>query len=258
MAMTGSLMSRASAALPQAPHCPAVSSFRGVQPRLTIARNGKSRNSTRQVTTMAGHGKFFVGGNWKCNGTKDSVTKLINDLNAADVPEDIDIVIAPTFIHLEQAQAKLKKPYQLGAQNCWVGKGGAFTGEISAEQLHDIGIPWVIVGHSERRLSMDETNDFVGHKAAYALSQDLSVIACIGETLQQRQAGQLEEVLHKQLTSIGDNIAGERSSDSIHPYSQHPVLQNICVLHNLHCTSVGMVYVLHTIYCVSRNECCVY
>ena len=180
--------------------------------KLAIASSSRSRNSTRQVTSMAGHGKFFVGGNWKCNGTKDSVTKLIDDLNAAEVPDDIDIIVAPTFIHLEQVRNGLKKPYQLSAQNCWVGRGGAFTGEISAEQLHDIGVPWVIVGHSERRLSMEETNDFVGHKAAYALSQDLSVIACIGETLSQRQGNQLEEVLTKQLTAIGDNIAGEEAT----------------------------------------------
>ncbi len=170
---------------------------------------------------MAGHGKFFVGGNWKCNGDKSGVKKLIDDLNAADVPEDIDIIVAPTFIHLEQVQGALKKPYQLGAQNCWVGKGGAFTGEISAEQLHDVGVPWVIVGHSERRLFMDETNDFVGHKAAYALSQDLSVIACLGETLHERQAGQLEEVLTKQLTAIGDNIAGLITSNAL----KHTLLQ---------------------------------
>lgn len=176
---------------------------------------------------MAGHGKFFVGGNWKCNGDKHGVKKLIDDLNAADVPEDIDIIVAPTFIHLEQVQGALKKPYQLGAQNCWVGKGGAFTGEISAEQLHDIGVPWVIVGHSERRLFMDETNGFVGHKAAYALSQDLSVIACIGETLHERQAGQLEEVLTKQLTAIGDNIAGtsHNACKSMHCYDSHGMKQ---------------------------------
>ena len=60
---------------------------------------------------------------------------------------------------------------QVAAQNCWVGTGGAFTGEVSAEQLHDMAIPWVIVGHSERRALLAESNDFIGHKAAYALSQ---------------------------------------------------------------------------------------
>lgn len=156
---------------------------------------------------MAGHGKFFVGGNWKCNGTKDSINKLVNDLNAANVPDDIDIIVAPTFVHIEQVRSKLDKKFVMAAQNCWVGRGGAYTGEISAEQLHDLDVPWVIVGHSERRALLEEDNDFVGHKAAYALSQDLSVIACIGETLSERESGKMYDVLTDQLTAIGDNIA---------------------------------------------------
>lgn len=102
----------------------------------------------------------------------------------------------------------------MAAQNCWVGRGGAYTGEISAEQLHDLDVPWVIVGHSERRALLEEDNDFVGHKAAYALSQDLSVIACIGETLAERDGGKMFDVLTDQLTAIGDNIAGMRYAAS--------------------------------------------
>ena len=77
---------------------------------------------------------------------------------------------------------------------------------------------------------MDETNDFVGHKAAYALSQDLSVIACIGETLHERQAGQLEEVLTKQLTAIGDNIAGtlHKGCTCMHCYDFHGMKKPTC------------------------------
>jgi triosephosphate isomerase len=158
---------------------------------------------------MAGHGKFFVGGNWKCNGTLESVKKLVTDLNSADIPSesDLEVVIAPTFVHLDYVKNNIKPRYQVAAQNCWVGKGGAFTGEISAEQLHDMGIPWVIIGHSERRSLLEESNDFVGHKAAYALSQDLAVIACIGETLSQRESGNMFDVLGAQLASIADNIA---------------------------------------------------
>lgn len=156
---------------------------------------------------MAGHGKFFVGGNWKCNGTLESVKKLVSDLNAANVPSDVDIVVAPVFLHLTEVQKTLKAPFKVAAQNCWVGTGGAFTGEVSAEQLHDMGIPWVIVGHSERRALLAESNDFIGHKAAYALSQDLGVIACIGETLAQRESGKMFDVLTRQLVAIGDNIA---------------------------------------------------
>jgi hypothetical protein len=64
------------------------------------------------------------------------------------VPDAVDIVVAPTFVHLDMVKRELKGPFQLGAQDCWVGKGGAFTGEVSAEMLHDFGIPWVILGHS--------------------------------------------------------------------------------------------------------------
>lgn len=95
-----------------------------------------------------------------------------------------------------------------------------------------MGIPWVIVGHSERRALLEESNDFIGHKAAYALSQDLGVIACIGETLAQREAGDMFDVLTRQLASIGDNIAGrwrEKTGQGLHvcllgsDVSQHTV-----------------------------------
>ena len=68
------------------------------------------------------------------------------------VPSTVDIVVAPTFVHLERVQRTLKGPFQIGAQDCWVSKGGAFTGEVSAEMLHDMGIPWVILGHSGESL----------------------------------------------------------------------------------------------------------
>ncbi|KAK9809211.1 hypothetical protein WJX72_011493 [[Myrmecia] bisecta] len=183
--------------------CPQYSSARQLHSRVA----GASGKGYRQVTSMKGSGKFLVGGNWKCNGTVDSVRKLVADLNGADVPSDIDIVVAPTFLHLGMAKDQLKGPYQLAAQNSWVGKGGAFTGEVSAEMLTDFGIPWVILGHSERRSLIDESNEFVGEKTAYALSQGLKVIACIGETLQQREANQVFEVLDAQLTAIADTIA---------------------------------------------------
>lgn len=200
--------------------------------RVPMVSSHRSRNCTRQVTSMAGHGKFFVGGNWKCNGTKDSINKLVNDLNAANVPEDIDIIVAPTFVHIEQVRSKLDKKFVMAAQNCWVGRGGAYTGEISAEQLHDLDVPWVIVGHSERRALLEEDNDFVGHKAAYALSQDLSVIACIGETLSERESGKMYDVLTDQLTAIGDNIAGT----SLFAMQRSTHEQFVCVFES--CTSL--------------------
>lgn len=126
---------------------------------------------------------------------------------AGAFPSDVEVVVSPPYVFLDQVKAQLKAPYQVSAQNCWTGKGGAFTGEIAAEQLADMGIPWVILGHSERRALCHEGNDVVGTKVAYALSQGLKVIACIGETLPQREAGEMFSVLEGQLQEIVKNVA---------------------------------------------------
>ncbi|KAJ6707980.1 TRIOSEPHOSPHATE ISOMERASE [Salix viminalis] len=144
------------------------------------------RKPLRRVLAMAGTGQFFVGGNWKCNGTKESITKLISDLNSAKMESDVDVVVAPPFIYIDQ--------------------GGAFTGEISVEQLKDIGCKWVILGHSERRHVIGEDNQFIGKKAGYALSQGVGVIACIGELLEEREAGKTFDVCYQQLKAYADAV----------------------------------------------------
>lgn len=116
------------------------------------------------------------------------------------------MVIAPPFLYLDQVKKSIKADYKLSAQNCWIGKGGAFTGEIAAEMLADMGIPWVILGHSERRALCGETNEIVGTKVAYALSQGIKVIACMGETLPQRESGQMFSILEGQLQQIANNV----------------------------------------------------
>ncbi|KAI5079475.1 hypothetical protein GOP47_0004954 [Adiantum capillus-veneris] len=162
--------------------------------------------SSRGVVTMAGTGKFFVGGNWKCNGTKDSIAKLVGDLNGAKLEDDVEIIVAPPFVYISQVKDTLTAPIQISAQNSWSGKGGAFTGEISAEQLKDTGCEWVILGHSERRHVIGETNEFIGKKAAYALSQNLKVIACVGEKLEEREAGKTFNVCFEQLKAFADAV----------------------------------------------------
>ena len=96
-------------------------------PRLACA---PAQSSSRRAVVMKSTGKFLVGGNWKCNGTLDSVSKLISELNSAKIPDDIEVVVAPTFVHLQLAVDKLSPRYQVSAQNCWVGKQGAYTGEV--------------------------------------------------------------------------------------------------------------------------------
>ncbi|KAK8522186.1 hypothetical protein V6N13_115159 [Hibiscus sabdariffa] len=172
----------------------------------SLLRLSSSRKPSRAVVAMAGSGKFFVGGNWKCNGTKDSITKLVSDLNSAKLESDVDVVVSPPFVYLDMVSSSLTDRIEVSAQNSWIGKGGAFTGEISVEQLKDIGCKWVILGHSERRHVIGEDDQFIGKKAAYALNEGLGVIACIGELLEEREAGKTFDVCFQQLKAFADVV----------------------------------------------------
>lgn len=153
--------------------------------------------------------KFIVGGNWKCNGTQESIKKLVETLNGATVPSKdvVETVIAPPSIYVPLVKSLLRSDFEVSAQNCWVNKGGAFTGEVSAEMLVDLDIPWVILGHSERRTLIKESNDFVADKVAYALGKGLKVIACVGESLEQREKGETVAVVSAQVKAIADKIS---------------------------------------------------
>jgi triosephosphate isomerase len=162
--------------------------------------------SSRSVQCQASKAKFFVGGNWKCNGTHASVEQLVKELNDGEVPTDIDVVVAPPFIFIDWVRANIKPQIKVSAQNCWLTSDGAFTGEISAEMLKDALVPWVITGHSERRSLCGESNRTVGQKTGHALDVGLSVIACVGETLDQRNSGNLYQVLDTQMAALFDNV----------------------------------------------------
>ncbi len=80
---------------------------------------------------MAGHGKFFVGGNWKCNGSREMVDALVAKLNSGTIPHDVEVVCAPPSLYLERVNSTIQHPtYSVAAQNCWTGKAGAYTGEV--------------------------------------------------------------------------------------------------------------------------------
>jgi triosephosphate isomerase len=137
----------------------------------------------------------------------ESVNKLIKDLNSGDIPNGIDVVCAPPSVFLQKARDELdSSKYQVAAQNMWVSGPGAFTGEICGEMLLDINVPWVILGHSERRQIFGESNEMVGKKCARALSIGLNALPCIGETLEQRNSGNMFKVLDGQLQALVDNI----------------------------------------------------
>ena len=99
----------------------------------TLSAGHHARRSAapyRMNVRMGSSGKFFVGGNWKSNGTKESVSKLVSGLNSAQFPSDVDVIVAPTFLQLPYVVENISSRYQVSAQNCWVGRAGAYTGEV--------------------------------------------------------------------------------------------------------------------------------
>jgi len=147
----------------------------------------QSARSVRAYSSMA---RFFIGGNWKCNGTVQSVKDLVNDvLNKATFSDDkLEIVVAPIAIHIASVKALLNTQIKVACQNMSASGKGAFTGEISGEQLRDFDVNWVLIGHSERRTLYAETDAIVSTKVTQAQEIGLNSIVCIGETLEQREA----------------------------------------------------------------------
>jgi triosephosphate isomerase len=146
--------------------------------------------------------RFFVAGNWKMNLLAKSAVELAGALARA-VPAplpNVQVAVCPPFPYLlAVAEAVSGSGVELGAQNAWHEKPGAFTGEVAIEMLLDADCRWVILGHSERRLILGETDELIGRKTRAAVAGGLDVILCVGETLSQRQAGQTETVLDSQM-----------------------------------------------------------
>ncbi|KAF0774883.1 hypothetical protein AaE_001419, partial [Aphanomyces astaci] len=149
--------------------------------------------------------KFFVGGNWKCNGSVSQANALVDSLNTATIPSNVEVVVAPPALHVACVASRLRKDVGVSGQDVWHHGAGAYTGEVSAELLKDAGAGYSIVGHSERR-EKGESNEEVARKAAYALSKGLSVIACIGETKTQRDANQTLQVVTDQLAAYAAHV----------------------------------------------------
>ncbi|KAI9363406.1 Triosephosphate isomerase [Zopfochytrium polystomum] len=147
-----------------------------------------------------------VGGNWKMNGSKQLVSTIVSGLNAASWSENVEVVIAPPAPYLDLVRSTLRKDVGVAAQNIYSEKKGAYTGELSSEFLKDLSIGWTILGHSDRREIFKESDEFVAKKVAFAIREGLSVIACIGEKLEEREAGLTTQVVFRQLKAIADAL----------------------------------------------------
>ncbi|KAJ4402589.1 triosephosphate isomerase [Didymella pomorum] len=150
--------------------------------------------------------QFFIGGNFKMNGSIESIKKIVQNLNDAKLDPNAEVVIAPPALYLLLTREHLRKGLEVAAQNVYDKPNGAFTGEISAEQLKDSGITWTILGHSERRTILQEDDAFIASKTKAALDGGISVILCCGESLEQREAGTTVDVVTKQLKAVADKV----------------------------------------------------
>lgn len=150
--------------------------------------------------------RLLVAGNWKMHGTRQSVDSLLEGLNQQDWPDNVDLMVAPPALYIQHCLERLAgSPLYVGGQSCaYQAEPGALTGEISAAQLRDAGCEFVLVGHSERRSLFGETDEVVRKKFAAALACGLRPVLCVGETLEQRDAGQTAEVVGTQLKVILD------------------------------------------------------
>jgi triosephosphate isomerase len=154
--------------------------------------------------------KKFVAGNWKMYTTAATARQLAAAIvQGLGTESRVAVAVCPPFPYLSAvAEVVRGSPVALGAQNLYPEKEGAFTGEVSPTMLTDVGCRYVILGHSERRHKLGETGAFINRKVHAALAASLTVILCVGETLEEREAGRTEPVLETQLSGSLAGVVG--------------------------------------------------
>ena len=163
--------------------------------------------------------KTIVAGNWKMNASKDSVDNLIKDLLTGMDGITSEVLVCAPFPYLAQVELLIQgSKVMLGAQNLNTNSSGAYTGEVSADMIKDFGARHVIVGHSERRSLYGETSAMVAEKTKAALNAGLTPLLCIGESIEQRDSGNTEAVIEKQLSAVIELVGIEAFNQIIIAY----------------------------------------
>jgi triosephosphate isomerase (TIM) len=148
----------------------------------------------------------FVAGNWKMNTTRASAVELATAI-AKGALHGVQIGIAPPFVYLDAVREAIAgTPILLGAQDVYFEKNGAFTGEISVDMLKDVGVKFVLTGHSERRHVLGESSKLINKKAHAVYNAGLILVHCVGEKLEERDANKTFEVVQSQLEELSDSM----------------------------------------------------
>ncbi|QYX47082.1 triose-phosphate isomerase [Pseudomonas tussilaginis] len=162
----------------------------------------------------------MVAGNWKMHGTRASVAELINGLSNLALPSGVEVAVFPPSLYISQVVDGLEgKSITVGAQNSAVEPAqGALTGEIAPSQLIDAGCGLVLIGHSERRQIIGENDEVLNRKFAAAQACGLKPVLCVGETLEEREAGKTLEIVGRQLGSIIEAFGVEAFANAVIAY----------------------------------------
>lgn len=151
--------------------------------------------------------KAIIAGNYKMNKTVSEAVKLVEELKPLVKDAKCDVVVCPTFVCLQAVVEAVKgSNVKVGAQNMHFEENGAFTGEISPAMLEELGVEYVIIGHSERRQYFNETDEAINKKVKASFKHNLTPIVCCGETLEQREGNETEQVIGKQIRKDLENL----------------------------------------------------
>ncbi|MCH2147775.1 MAG: triose-phosphate isomerase [Phycisphaerales bacterium] len=168
----------------------------------------------------------IIGGNWKMHTDLESgmriaseVIDYVDSISSEDAPAGADVVLYPPFPYLQAIESITGPSHvQCGAQDLWIEEEGAFTGEVSASMLKDVGASMVLTGHSERRHIVGESDELVGQKTKRALDSGLAVTLCVGETINERNAGNTLDVVCNQLSKGLDGISADAMANVVIAY----------------------------------------
>ena len=163
--------------------------------------------------------RAVIAGNWKMNKTRPEAESLITDLKPLAENAGCEVVICVPFTNLETAvRLTAGTNIKVGAQNCHFAKSGAYTGEVSADMLKEVGVEYVVLGHSERRQYFGETDETVNKRTKAALEAGLKPIVCVGELLWEREANITEEVISRQIKLDFAGISSDELQNCIIAY----------------------------------------